>query len=316
MRILFMGTPDFALVSLQTLVEAEWDVVGVVTQPDRPAGRGRKMIHSPIKTYALEKNLPIYQPNRASSKHFVNTIKDIQPDLIVVVAYGHILKKRLIQIPPKGVINVHASLLPKYRGAAPIQWAIAKGETETGVTTFYIDEGMDTGDIILQRSIAIGADETAGQLHDRLANLGAEVLLETVQKIANNTAPRIPQDHESATVCCLLTKDDGKIDWTISAAEIYNHIRGMTPWPGAFTNFKSSNDNEITFKIFETEVAHDLSETDQPPGTIIDVYKGGIFVQTGAGILRIKTLQPPNRRKMNVEEYLAGHDINIGDRMV
>ncbi|RMH70984.1 MAG: methionyl-tRNA formyltransferase [Gemmatimonadetes bacterium] len=317
MNILFMGTPEFALESLKALVEHGWNVVGVVTQPDRPAGRGRQVRYSPVKTYALAQQLPVYQPRRASRKEFVEQVKAMNVDLIVVVAYGQLLKKRFIDIPPKGVINVHASLLPAYRGAAPIQWAIVCGESVTGITTFYIDEGMDSGDIILKRELPILPDETAGELHDRLAILGAEVLLDTVRQIADGTAPRIPQDHNQATYCRQLTKADGHIDWTKTAVEVYNHVRGMTPWPSAFTTLTTAKtQNPPVLKICKGHV-YDLQTQPNttPPGTVVAAHpKIGIRVQTGQGIYVLDEVQPPNKRRMTVAEYLAGNKVTEGDQ--
>src|SRR5579885_2532384 len=232
MRVVFLGTPEFAVPSLAALA-SEHQIIAVLTQPDRPKGRGNQLTASPVKAAALDLNIPVYQPESVRRPESVELLKSLQAEMMVVVGYGQIIPQTLIDLPAHGVLNVHASLLPKYRGAAPIQWAIANGETETGVTIMQIDAGLDTGDILLQRSTPIGPDETAPELAARLAPLGAELLIEAIDQIANGTAHPKKQDEQQATYAPLLKKEDGRVDWTRPAGSIYNRLRGFTPWPGA-----------------------------------------------------------------------------------
>ncbi|MBW2518250.1 MAG: methionyl-tRNA formyltransferase, partial [Deltaproteobacteria bacterium] len=233
--IIFMGTPDFAVPSLQALHQEGYHLKQVVTQPDRPKGRGRKLVASPVKQKALELNLNLLQPVKPNTAEFAEKLRQIQPDLLIVIAYGHLLSENILQIPKIGAINVHASLLPKYRGPAPIQWAIINGETQTGVTTMFMDAGMDTGDMLISRPEPVWPTDTAASLHDRLAVLGADTLLQTLQQLADQKLQPSRQDHDSATYAPLLKKQDGRIDWQKTAEELEPFIRGMTPWPGAFT---------------------------------------------------------------------------------
>jgi methionyl-tRNA formyltransferase len=235
LKIIFMGTPDFSVPSLKTIFSEEYELIGVVTQPDRPRGRGKRLLPSPVKKWALEKGINIYQPLRARDEEFITQIEDLAPDLIVTAAYGQILPKKILDIPPLGCINVHASLLPKYRGASPIQQAILDGETKTGITIMYMDEGMDTGDIILQKETPIHPDENSGDLHDRLADLGAKALRESLKLFTVEKPVGIPQAHEDATYCQKIDKAMGRINWGMNIDRIRNHIRALTPWPGAYT---------------------------------------------------------------------------------
>ncbi|NLY43581.1 MAG: methionyl-tRNA formyltransferase [Clostridiaceae bacterium] len=307
MKILFMGTPEFAVPCLDMLVTKGYSVVGVVTQPDKPKGRGHKVSPPPVKEYAIKKGIPVFQPERLRDGSFDNDLRLLSPDCIVVVAYGKILPKSILDYPKYGCINVHASLLPKYRGAGPIQWAIINGEKETGITTMYMDEGMDTGDMILKKKVMIGENETAGELHDRLSVLGAEVLADTLRRIQEGTAPREPQNHSEATYAPMLTKEVGCIDWNKSAVEIKNLVRGVNPWPVAYTNYEGKR-----FKVWSVDIGEkcDLGV----PGMIIKyIDSQGLMVRTGdMGSIIIKEIQYEGGKKMSMEEYLRGHTIEIG----
>ncbi|GAW91424.1 methionyl-tRNA formyltransferase [Calderihabitans maritimus] len=304
MRVVFMGTPDFAVPSLQALQESKHEIVGVVTQPDRPRGRGRKLAAQPVKELALKYKLPVIQPEKVGSEETIETLKQWNPQLIVVVAFGQILPLKVLQLPPAGCINVHASLLPKYRGAAPIHRAIINGEKETGITTMFMDEGLDTGDIILQEAIPIPAQATAGEIHDRLATLGAEVLLRSITLIEEGRAPRIPQDESQATYAPPLTRRDELIDWHRRAEEIVNQVRGMNPWPGAYTTFR---DNEI-LKIWRAEVIERPSGRRKViPGQLIGIEERGFIVATGHdGSVMVTEVQRRGKKKMPAADFLRG----------
>jgi methionyl-tRNA formyltransferase len=301
MRIVFMGTPDFAVPSLKEILSKGHEVLAVVTQPDRPKGRGKKLSSSPVKKVALKYDIPVFQPEKIRKEEAISKIKKLSPDCIVVVAFGQILPRKILAIPPLGCINVHASLLPKYRGAAPINWAIIKGEQLSGITTMYMDEGLDTGDIILKKEILI-EDKTAGQLHDEMAWAGANLLRETLELIERNEAPREKQIEMESSYAPLMTKDLGRIDWSDTAKNIYNLIRGINPWPVAFTTYKGQR-----FKIWQSKIAHE--NCTEEPGKIIRISKEGIFVCTGSQVLVLEEIQFPNSRRMHVEEYLRGHVI-------
>src|SRR5699024_7644132 len=252
MRVLFMGTPDIATGCLQKLIDEKYDLIGVVTQPDKPQNRGKKLGMPPVKELALKYDIPVYQPIKARDEEFVKTLKELNPDIIVVVAFGQILPKSILDIPKFGCINVHVSLLPKYRGAAPINWVIINGEEKTGVTTMYMDEGLDTGDMILTEEFDLDDEITAGELHDKMKDIGADVLIETLKQIEKGCAPRIPQNHEEFTYAPMMNKALGQIDWSKSAREIHNLVRGVNPWPSAYTNYEGS-----TMKIWKTEVLNE-----------------------------------------------------------
>ncbi|MEW6727369.1 methionyl-tRNA formyltransferase [Desulforudis sp. 1088] len=306
MRVVFMGTPEFAVVSLRTLVEAGVEVVQVVTQPDRPKGRGKKLHPPPVKEYAVAKGLPVLQPQSIKDPAFRELLAELRPHVIAVVAYGKILPKEILDTPPLGCINVHASLLPSYRGAAPIHWAVINGETETGVTTIFMDEGMDTGDMILQARIKIEPEDTAGSVHDRLAVLGGELLLKTLRCLAEGTAFRVPQDHSRATYAPLLTREDEVVDWRKTARRIVNHIRGMNPWPGARTTYRGQ-----VLKLWRAEVA-DGGERAAEPGTILTADPSrGIIVQAGEGRVRLCELQPAGRKPMDADAFLRGYRLDV-----
>lgn len=305
MKILFMGTPDFAVPCLEELYKSNHEVCAVVTQPDKPKGRGKKVLPPPIKTKALEFGLEIHQPKKVKEKEFIDKISKLSPDCIVVVAYGQILSKDILNIPPKGCINVHASLLPKYRGAAPINWAIINGEKETGITTMYMNEGLDTGDMILKDKVEITDDMNAGNLHDKLSLMGANLLIETLDLIDQGKAPRTPQDDSKSCYAKMLRKEMGLINWDTCANEIHNLIRGLNPWPVAYTMYKNKK-----LKIWESEVIDE--ECTGIPGEILKVNRNGIYVSTKSKLLLIKEIQFPNNRKMKVDEYIRGNSIKIG----
>ena len=306
-KIVFMGTPDFAVPCLKTLNE-NYEVIAVITQPDRPKGRGQKLTPSPIKEYALEHNLTILQPEKIKSAEIEEQLKNLAPDLIVVVAFGQILSKAILDIPKLGCINVHASLLPQYRGAAPIHWSIINGETKTGITTMYMDVGLDTGDMILKEEIAISPKMNTGELHDTLMNIGAKTLLQTIQQIAEGLVVRTKQNDAESTYAPLLTKELEKINWLLPATEIYNLVRGLNPWPVAFSIFKGKK-----LKIWQTKVVDNVATGEI--GTVLSITETGFTVQTGKGILEILELQPESKRKMTAKDFVCGNQIAINDKL-
>jgi methionyl-tRNA formyltransferase len=305
MRIVFMGTPDFAVPSLEVLLKSDDQVVGIVTQPDRPKGRGQVLTSSPVKLIAQREHIPVLQPTKMKDPDFLAALEAWKPDLIAVAAFGRILPSVILRLPPMGCINVHGSLLPKYRGAGPIQWAIINGETETGITTMLMDEGMDTGAMLVQERISIGPDDTAGSLSLRLAELGGRLLAATLAQLKAGTLVPRPQDHSQATMAPLLKKEDGVIDWSMPAATIANRIRGLTPWPGAYTFFGAER-----WVICRASVTHEA--TSLAPGQICAVTKDAIHAAAGQGVLTITELQPANSRRMSVAQYLAGHPVQVG----
>ena len=314
MKIVFMGTPDFAEESLKAIYEAGHEIIGVVTNPDRPKGRGMKMIPSPVKEFAIEKNLVIYQPEKVKNNdEFINALKALQPDIICVVAYGKILPKEILDIPPYGCINVHASLLPKYRGSAPVQWSVLNGDKTTGVTTMYMDVGMDTGDMILKQEVEIGEEETTGELWDRLKVIGGKLLVETLKQIEKGTAPREKQG-EDFTVAPMLSKNMAKIDWNKSAKEIKNLVRGLNPIMGAYTFL---NDKKI--KFWKVKVAGEDEIYAENLGfltngtVIVSDPKDGIFIKCKEGILKVLEIQGENAKKMAIQDYLRGNPIQEFD---
>lgn len=301
MRVLFMGTPDFSVPALEEIAKKH-QVIGVITQQDRPKGRGHKMQYTPVKEKALELDIPVYQPERVKNEEVVSQIKDMNPDVIVVIAFGQILSKELLDIPKYGCINVHASLLPKYRGAAPIQWAVIDGEEKSGVATMYMAEGLDTGDVIDVAELVLDKKETGGGLFDKLSVLGGKLILETLEKLENGTATRTPQDEEKATYAGKITKELGLIDFNKSAVEIERLIRGLNPWPSAFTYM----DGKMV-KVWEADVCEETA--DCASGTIIEANKKGIKVATKEGILVIKELQLQGKKRMDVAAFLNGYTI-------
>lgn len=309
MRIVFMGTPEFAVPSLEALLKSEDTVVGVVTQPDKPKGRGQTMTASPIKQLATKAGVPILQPVKMKDPVFLDALRAWKPDFITVTAFGRILPQIILDLPSKGCVNVHGSLLPKYRGAGPIQWAIINGERETGITTMLMDAGMDTGAMLLQERVAIDPDETAGSLSEKMAKVGGPLLVETLRRLKERTLTPQPQDHSQATMAPMLRKEDGQIDWAASAHDIANRIRGLSPWPGAFTY---SGDERWT--IWK---AHALPESsvEAEPGTAVAVTKDAIHLATGRGLLAVTELQPANSRRMTIQQYVAGHRLSPGFRL-
>jgi methionyl-tRNA formyltransferase len=309
-RVVFMGTGAFAVPSLEALVGAGHQVATVVTQPDRAKGRGRPLAPPPVKLAAQRLALPLLQVQRVREPATQDLLRGFRPEIQVVVAFGQILPRSVIDIPPLGTLNVHASLLPKYRGAAPIQWAIASGETETGVTTMLIDEGLDTGPTLLARPLAIGADDTAADLEPRLARLGAELLLESLQGLAEGRLTPQPQDHGRATLAPLLAKEDGRIEWSRRAQEIVWRVRGFTPWPGAFTQ----SDGRL-LKVLRAGVLPGLTAT-ATPGTVLAVSPSGVSVACGGGsALRLLGVQPESRKPMPASAWAAGARLCVGARV-
>ena len=304
MRILFMGTPDFAVASLKRLVEDGHEICGVFTQPDKPKNRGHKLTFSPVKEYALSQNLAVYQPLKMRDGEAMSIVEELAPELIVVAAYGKILPEDILNYPKYGSINVHSSLLPKYRGAAPINWAILDGEAETGVSIMYMAKELDAGDVILQKSTAIGEDEDALALTARLAGLGAEALDEAVEALKNGTASRTPQDGSKQTYASMLSKEMSPIDWSRPAHAIDCQVRGLIPWPCASTELAGQR-----FKVYRTAPGR---ETDKAPGTVLAAGKMGIEVACGAGrSLCITELQAEGGKRMAASAYLLGHPIQI-----
>jgi methionyl-tRNA formyltransferase len=311
MKIVFMGTPEFAVPSLLKLNnDQEIEVEAVVTQPDRKSGRGQKVHYSDIKEKALENDLEVMQSKNVNQKEFLDKLAEIEPDFIVVVAFGQKLSPELLEIPKYGCINLHASLLPEYRGSSPIHKAIIDGKKVTGNTTMYMDEGWDDGDIIYQQEIEIAEDDTVGVLHDKLAKAGAELLIKTLKDIEAGQAPRIKQDDSKATFAYKIDKSLGEIDWEQSAQEIHNLIRGVNPWPGAYSFLKGKR-----LKLWESSVSK-LENTDFEPGTIVKAnIKDGILVQTGDGILAIEKLQLPGSKKIEAEDFLNGYQLSSEEKL-
>ena len=303
MRIVFMGTPDFAVPSLKALCENGYEVVGVFTQPDRPKGRGNKVIASPVKQAAVEKGIPVFQPQRIR-KDGVEDLKSLAPDLCVTAAFGQILSQEILDIPRLGTINVHASLLPKHRGSAPINWAILQGDQTVGVTTMMTDKGIDTGDMLLKAETPYVKGETAGELTVRMAELGANLLIDTLKKLEDGTLVRIPQDHENMTYDPMLNKEMGVIDWTQGAADIVNRIHGLNPWPGCSTAVEGGR-----LKLLRAEVAEGAG---QPGEIIVTDPKQGLVIAAGEGAVRITQLQAPGGKPMNSKDYLRGHPMAVG----
>ena len=299
-----MGTPDFAVPSLKALMENSYNVVGVFCQPDRPKGRGHKLAACPVKELA-QQSIPVYQPERIKRPEGVEMLKALKPDLCVTAAFGQLLSQEILDIPRLGTINVHSSLLPKHRGSAPINWSVIMGDTVTGVTTMFTDKGMDTGDILLMRETPIGEKETAGELSDRLAQMGAELLIETIRALEAGTLTRIPQDHDAATYEPKMDKELGRIDWSKSARVIDCLVRGTTPWPGAFTTL-----GDQTIKVFELEIKG--AATGEPGEIIAADAKNGLIVSCGDHDVELKQIQMPGAKRMNAKDYLRGHDMDTG----
>ena len=304
MRIVFMGTPDFSVPTLEQLIRNH-QVVGVVTQPDKRKGRGKAMAFPPVKEKALEYDIPVYQPVKVREPEFIEELKKMNPDSIVVVAFGQILPEEILNLPPYGCVNVHASLLPKYRGAAPIQWAVIDGEKETGVTTMYMAKGLDTGDMLDKVVVPIDPKETGESLHDKLSEAGGRLILETLTKLENGTAVRIPQNDAESCYAKMLTKELGEIDWNQSAAAIERLIRGLNSWPSAYTHLDGK-----TLKIWDADVEE--GQADVAVGTVTEVKKDCFYVQTGDGRLKINEIQLQGKKRMAVQAFLLGYKIEKG----
>ena len=323
MRIVFMGTPDFSVPALKALVEAGHQVIAVVTQPDKPKGRGKEVQMTPVKIQAMEYGIPVYQPAKVREASFVEVLKGLEADVYVVIAFGQILPKAVLELPKYGCINIHASLLPKYRGAAPIQWCVIDGERETGITTMMMDVGLDTGDMLEKTVIPIEEKETGGSLHDKLSLAGGALILSTLKKLEEGTLVRMPQTDEGTCYAKMLTKSLGDIDWNQGAVSIERLIRGLNPWPSAYTMW-----NGKTIKIWAADViagreaAEFLSESGVPaetgtaPGTVVCSDKRGLVVCTGGGLLSIRELQMEGKKRMDTPAFLRGYPIPAGDVFV
>lgn len=305
MKIVFMGTPDFSVGTLEKIIEAGHEVAAVITQPDKPKGRGKAMQHTPVKEAALRHGIEVYQPVKVRDPEFIEILKEINPEVIVVVAFGQILPKAILEMPKYGCVNVHASLLPKYRGAAPIQWSIIDGEKVTGVTTMQMDAGLDTGDMIMKSEVAIAPDETGGSLHDKLSEAGALLCVETLKKLEEGTAVFEKQDDSLSNYAKMLDKNLGRIDWTKDAAYIERLIRGLNPWPSAYSSLDGK-----TMKIWAARVVEGNPEG--KPGEIAAVTKNGIQVKTGRDLLEIRELQLEGKKRMETEAFLRGYDVETG----
>ena len=305
MRVIFMGTPDFAVGTLEEIIKAGHEVVLAVTQPDKPKGRGNAMQFPPVKECAIAHEIPVFQPKKIREEENVEYLRKFQPDIIVVAAFGQILPKSILDMPKFGCINVHASLLPKYRGAAPIQWAILNGDEVTGVTIMRMDVGLDTGDMISKREVVIPDDETGGSLFDKLADIGAKLCVETMEQIEAGTVTYTPQNHEEATHVSMISKELGLIDWNKSAVEIERLIRGLNPWPSAFTKLDGK-----TFKIWKAKVLP--KNTECSAGCIVSVTKNSLEIQTGEGVLSLLEVQLEGKKRMQIDAFLRGYTVNEG----
>lgn len=301
MRIVFLGTPEFGVPSLEALIQAGHEVAAVFTQPDRPKGRGKKMEYCPVKQCAVAHDIPVYQPVKIRLES-VEDLMALKPELCVTAAFGQILSQEILDIPTYGTVNVHSSLLPKYRGSSPINWAIICGETVTGVTTMMTDKGMDTGDILLQKEVAILPGETAGELTERLAHIGAELLVETIEKIQQGVCPRNPQNHHQMSYYPMLKKEMGLIDWQLTADEIVCRIRGLSPWPGTYTYIAGE-----MLKIWQGTVEE--AEKDMPGAVLEADAKKGLLIKAGKGAVRVAELQAQGGKRMKAIDYLRGHPI-------
>lgn len=307
MKVIFMGTPDFSVGTLEALVAAGHEVVLVVTQPDKPKGRGEKMQYTPVKETAMKYGIPVFQPKKVRQQECVEELRKYNADIMVVIAFGQILPKEILEMTPYGCVNVHASLLPKYRGAAPIQWAVINGETISGVTTMQMDEGLDTGDMLLKTEILLDEKETGGSLHDKLAEAGAKLCVETLKALEEKTITAVKQGESPTEYARMLDKKLGNIDWSQSAVSIERLIRGLNPWPSAYTDW----DGKV-MKIWEASVCGQSESTEKEPGTVVKVAKDGFFVQTGDGLLKVLSLQIPGKKRMDADAFLRGYQIEAG----
>lgn len=305
MRVVFMGTPDFSVPALEALVEAGHDVAAVVTQPDKPKGRGKEVQMPPVKIKALEYNIPVYQPVKARDPEFVGLLSELAPEVIVVAAFGQLLPKSILDIPPCGCVNIHASLLPKYRGASPIQYAVIDGEKESGITTMMMAEGLDTGDMLDREVIALEEKETGGSLHDKLSAIGGELILKTLKKIEDGSAVRTPQDDSKSCYVGMIKKSMGDIDWSMEAVTIERLIRGLNPWPSAFTVW-----NGKVIKVWSASVVD--KEYAGVCGQVVEADQGRLVVKTGKGSLSIEELQLQGKKRMDIASFLRGYGVNEG----
>ena len=310
MNIIFMGTPEFAVPSLEMLINEGYKVIAVVTQPDKPKGRGNKLAAPPVKEFALKHDITVLQPSKIKTPEFVEQIRELSPDLLVTAAYGKIISKEMLDVPTLGCINVHGSLLPKYRGAAPIQWSIINGEKVTGITTMFTDVGLDTGDILLKRELEIGSDMTAGELHDAMSVLGAEVLKDTLIKLKSGTLVRMPQDDAMSSYAPIITKEVGLIDWNKTVQQVHNTVRGTNPWPGAYTFL-----NESKMRIWKTCIAEFDNNQKHCPGEIVRADDEGVLVKCSDGYIMVQELQFDSSKRMKVSDYIRGHKISIGEKL-
>lgn len=311
MRIVFMGTPDFAVGALQAVIEAGHQVAAVVTQPDKPKGRGKEVQMSPIKICALAHDIPVFQPVKIKEPEAVEILRGFQADIFVVAAFGQLLSEEILVMPRYGCVNIHASLLPKYRGAAPIQRAIIDGEKKTGITIMQMEKGLDTGDILLQKEVTIEAKETGDSLHDKLARAGAELIVEALPKIESSQVTPCKQNDEESCYAKMLQKSMGKIDWKMDAVKLDCLIRGLISWPGAFTTYRGRN-----LKIWEEEPVEKgllLAQKKEEPGTVLLVEKDAFYVQTGEGVLKVLAVQMEGKKRMAVKDFLLGYPMNVGE---
>ena len=305
MKAVFMGTPDFAVGTLEELIHSRHEVAAVVTQPDKPKGRGKAMQFPPVKEVAVRENIPVYQPRRVRDPEFIKILKEIDPDVLVVVAFGQIIPQEIIDLPKYGCINVHGSILPKYRGAAPIQWAVIDGEKESGVTTMQMDAGLDTGDMLLKTIIPLEKEETGGSLFEKLSTAGAKLLIETLEKLEEGSIVPEKQGESPTPYAKMLTKEMGDLDWKKDAVLLEQLIRGLNPWPSAYTHL-----NGKTLKIWSAEVEE--RETKEKPGTVVEVNKKELKVQTGKGILSLKEVQIEGKKRMEIDAFLRGNTVKEG----
>ena len=309
-NVVFMGTPDFAVGTLEALIRSkQYHVQAVFSQPDKPKGRGKALQMTPVKETAVKAGIPVYQPVKIRETQWIEVLKELNPDAIIVVAFGQIIPREILELPAYGCINVHASLLPKYRGAAPIQWAVINGEKESGVTTMRMDTGLDTGDMILKETVVLDKEETGGSLFEKLSTTGASLLLRTLDEISRGTAVYEKQPAESPTAyASMLTKKDGEVDWTKAAGSIECLIRGMNPWPSAYTKYRGK-----TLKLWASVAEEGEAETERTPGTVAEVTKTSLKIQTGRGLLSILELQPEGKKRMAVDAFLRGYPVETGE---
>lgn len=315
MKIVFMGTPEFAAAALEALIRAGHEITAVVTQPDKPKGRGRQMQFPPVKECAIQHGLRVLQPVKIKTPEAVEELRQIEADIFVVAAFGQILSSEILHMPRFGCVNIHASLLPKYRGAAPIQWAILNGETQTGVTIMQMDEGLDTGDMLTKVTVPITDQDTGDSLHDKLMEAGAKLIVDTLPMIEQGKATPEKQNDAESCYASRLTKELGRIDWSKSAKELARLVRGLNSWPGSYTTFRDKN-----LKIWEAEAQEDglssAGQNETAAGTVVEVTKEEIKVQTGEGLLVVKSVQPEGKKRMQVKDYLLGYQIRTGERLL